>query len=225
MAVVTQEQCIVCGSHIHDSYYKDWAGQCICSSHASEDVHTCHSCYRLCGRNARQIGYGLWLCEICDKGRMTKSQAQGVVSYVLNGLRHAGLGEITGWSLKVSDLDTMVREFNSINVKGFAVDSGGIYTIYILRDLSKLFFANVLAHELLHIWQYRHHLSPPRDLCEGFCNLGSFYVMEHIDGPEAQEIMRQIRENADPVYGEGFRKVYKAYQQGGWKKAVQLLGK
>lgn len=154
---------------------------------------------------------------------MTQAQAQGVVDYIRNGYRQAGLGEIRGWTLKVSDLNTMARVCGSPNVKGYAHKSRSGYEVFILRDLSKLFFAHVLAHELLHIWQYHQGLYPEQQLCEGFCNLGSYYVLEHIGGAEAEAQMKLLCENPDPIYGDGFRIIKKQYDKGGWPAATQYI--
>lgn len=216
--------CVVCGRQPLGPFYKDWAGRVACSSHPREEVHACHCCSRICGSSGgHTIGHGLWVCDVCLQQRMTQQQAMGVVNYIQNGYRKAGLGDVKGWSLKVSDLETLVRESGDVNVKGFAKNFGGIYTVYILRDLPKLFFASVLAHELLHIWQYRQGLSPEQALCEGFCNLGSWYVLRHIGGMEAEMLMRQLAANPDPIYGDGFRHVLGYYEEGGWPAAVQVI--
>ena len=218
-------RCLLCGKNIvFSGGYEDWDGGFICSAHDTKDIHVCHCCHRLCGNDAHDCGNDIWMCGKCFERRMTQPQARSLVNYIQKGFQLAGLGEIRGWTLNVVRLEKIMQVFGNPHVKGYAQRCGNKFTIYMLCNLSKLFFADVIAHEMLHIWQYQHRLSPPEDLCEGFCNLGSYYVLEHIGGPEAEELMRAMNANPDPVYGEGFRKIKAIYDKGGWKAAVEAIG-
>ena len=85
------------------------------------------------------------------------------------------------------------------------------YTVHVLDCLSKTAFAEVMAHELLHLWLYDHSLVPSKRITEGFCNLGSFEVLSGIQTDKAKVKLQNIISNSDSVYGEGFRVVKQVY--------------
>lgn len=225
--MITTSRCIICGRPIVGAYYEDWAGQRICASHGQDAIHICHSCGCLCGGKAAHLGHDVWLCEGCDTNRITQQTANGVARYILNGYKKAGLGEIKDWTLKVAKLETLVSHMGSPGIKGYAQRMGSQYTVFVLRDLSKTFFADVLAHEMLHIWQFRRNLAPPQDLCEGFCNLGSYFVLDHIarhtGSREARNGCKRLMEDKDPIYGDGFRRIKQHFDHGGWHEAINVL--
>lgn len=55
-----------------------------------------------------------------------------------------------------------------MNTRGLARSVGTDYTIYIFRELSRVAFVQVLAHEMLHVYQYINGINPPKSKCEGF---------------------------------------------------------
>lgn len=48
------------------------------------------------------------------------------------------------------------------------------YDIHVIQNLSRAGFTGVLAHEVLHLWQYNYDLNTPSLLCEGMCELYSY---------------------------------------------------
>ena len=63
-------------------------------------------------------------------------------------------------------------------------------------------------------------LSSP--LCEGLCNLGSWLAFSTIKSSKTPYFLKTIKENPDPVYGDGFRYVYSKYETEGWEGVLQL---
>ena len=94
---------------------------------------------------------------------------------------------------------------------------------YVLRHLSKTCYAGVLAHEMLHLWQNKNGLSPRRDICEGFCNLGSFEILKSIGTQVAISRISALEQDPDSIYGEGFRRVKAVYDSGGWPAVINKL--
>ena len=216
--------CLMCGKPIRGSYLSDWNGNAVCADHTADTIPRCVSCHRFCDpRQSTPLSHGAYLCPICCSDVVNRQTAAAIVSYIRRAYIKAGLGEIKNWRLKVTDLDTMYNRHGNINVRGYASIFCGNYELYVLRHLSRVAFANVLAHELLHIWQFNHHLDPIPPLCEGFCNMGSYYVLQHIGNDEAHAFMAMHENNTDPVYGNGFRIVKAAYDHGGWDEARTLL--
>lgn len=218
-----ERSCLICGYPPQSTYYVDWAGNRVCKDHQDIAQH-CISCGRYCApRNKYDFGNRFSLCTICESDLINKEIVGSVVAYIKKAYVKAGLGEINNWHLYVTDPQTMYSKRKNPYIKGFASRKGNTYEIYVLKHLSRVSFADVLSHEILHIWQYNHNYSPEDWKCEGFCNLGSFYVLSHIATPEAYERIAAMESNPDPVYGEGFRKMKAVYTEGGWNAAIKQL--
>ena len=99
------------------------------------------------------------------------------------------------------------------------------HIVYILDYMPKFAFAGVFAHELLHVWQNEKGIKPPKDICEGFCNLGSYSVYLDINNEAAKNFINQMEKNPDPVYGEGYRKVKRRLDKYGWQAVIDKIKK
>ena len=119
--------------------------------------------------------------------------------------------------------ETLYKLTSDLNTRGLARAVGNEYTIYVFRELSRVAFAQVLAHELLHVYQYTNNIHPPKAKCEGFCNLGSYVVLKAINNAEAKAAINNLRSNPDKIYGDGFRLLFDTYTVGGWKSAIALI--
>ena len=99
-----------------------------------------------------------------------------------------------------SERQVKIKSFISeIESEGFASYSGVQNDIYVLRHLSKTCYAGVLAHEMLHLWQNKNGLSPRRDICEGFCNLGSFEILKSNGTQVAISRISALEQDPDPI--------------------------
>jgi len=106
---------------------------------------------------------------------------------------------------------------------GLAQGVGSDYTVFFYRHITVVAFADVLAHELLHIWQYDHHIAPDALHCEGFCNLGSYFILSAIGNAEANARIERMLKSPDPVYGDGVRLMKRHYDHGGWLEAIRVV--
>lgn len=216
------KRCYLCGKPIVGTYYTDWAGHCVCASHKST-LTQCVSCSQFCDRHAKSIGRGKMVCTHCQKNRIDHEEAKKIVQYIQNLYSKTPIGRIEGWRLKMGSADAMFRLGKDDKAQGYAQDGGNEYTIYILRDVSRVEFARVLAHEMLHVYQFIRHISPARAKCEGFCNLGSYYVLSSIKNPEAKAAIERFMQDSSPIYGTGFRDMLVYYKRGGWNAAIKHL--
>ena len=157
-------KCYICGKEITGSYYTDCANHSICAHHITS-VKQCVSCGLFCNSTAIHIGLGGYLCSYCQKNMMTKEDCSYVVNFINQIYSNSVIGEIHNWSLKVIDATALQKRTGDANIRGLAVRRGNDYTVYVYRQLSKVQFAEVLAHELLHIWQYNQNLDPIQQLC------------------------------------------------------------
>lgn len=212
-------KCINCGTDRYGTYYRDWKNNYLCSS-CIKNVQHCVSCGQFCDTKAINIGMGSFLCRHCQEHFMMKKDCAYVVNFVKNVFRKQGLGEITSWRLKVMDAETIIAESGGKNVLGLASSE---HIIYMFRHLSKVAFAEVLAHEMLHIWQFDRKIRYEPFYSEGFCNLGSYVVLKAIGNAEAMAKIDTLESDTDPIYGDGYRFMKNAYSNGGWSSAIKCL--
>jgi len=85
------------------------------------------------------------------------------------------------------------------------------YRISIVRGLTRPDFSACCAHEIGHIYQYRANLPDlPVLLSEGLCELFKFTWYAAQGTESAQNALRRLWANPDPVYGAGFRFAFEA---------------
>lgn len=211
-------KCFICGNEISGQYYIDPYNRVACNRH---ELYYCFSCKRFCRPNESHkiLQYG-YFCPDCQKRIVDASSVVRIAKFVNEYyLKHKI--SIPDYSLKLISEDQMCIEANS-NALGLAYNRNP-YEIHIIRHLSRTAFAGVLAHEVLHLWQYKHNLSPMSLLCEGMCELGSYLMLKEINKIEADTYSKGIEVNEDKIYGNGFRLLHSIYLKFGWKGVIQAL--
>lgn len=216
--------CLYCGKRIIGKYYYDWAGHTVCEKHFANIV-TCASCGQYCDVHAKDIGMGMKICPHCQKYRIEQADSDKVINFIKGIYAQTEVGHITNWHLKMVSAEKMYQLTHDKNTRGLAQAVGSDYTIFIYRELSRVAFAQVLAHEMLHIYQYNRNIHPAKSLCEGFCNLGSYVVLKAIHVKEADAAIENMKKCTDPIYGDGFRHLFAIYKKGGWHDAILEIGK
>lgn len=214
--------CFVCHRKINGRYSYDWAGHNICLSHL-QTVTKCASCGQFCDSHAKDIGLGMKICSHCQKYRIERADCESIIRFVKNIYRNSPIGNVAKWKLVMVDAQTLYKKTKDKNTRGLAQAVGTEYTIFIYRELSRVAFAQVLAHELLHIYQYANHIQPPKAICEGFCNLGSYIILSAINNKEAKAAIDNLKKSPDPIYGDGFRLLLASYESGGWQAAIRKI--
>lgn len=217
------QKCFLCHKLIMGTYYEDWAGHAVCRFHSLDSMVRCVSCDQFCDSHAIDVGRGEKLCAYCQKHIITRSECTYIVNFIKNIYQNSEIGEVSNWQLKVADTSTLFDMSGSTRVRGLAVQLGKNYTIYVSRNLSKVAFAGVLAHEMLHIWQYNHNIKADLLHTEGFCNLGSFVVLTTIGNIESKSVIQTLLKSPDPIYGDGFRIMKSFYDIGDWHRVIYEL--
>lgn len=215
-------KCFICNKLISGQYYYDWAGHRICASHI-HNVSKCASCGQFCDNNAKDIGLGMKICSHCQKYRIERKDSESIIQFVNNIYQNTQIGNITHWKLMMVDAETLYKKINDKNARGLAQAVGTEYTIFIFRELSRVSFAQVLSHEMLHVYQYTNHITPQKALCEGFCNLGSYVILSAINNKEAKAAIENLKKSPDTIYGDGFRRLLSIYHKGGWPAAINKI--
>lgn len=215
-------RCFLCNNNINGQYYFDWAGHNICASHI-DSVIKCASCGQFCNSQAKDIGFGMKICTHCQKYRIKHGEYKAIVQFIKAIYQKTEIGTVTRWNLKMVNAETLYKMTHDLNTRGLAHAVWSEYTIFIYRELSRVAFAQVLAHEMLHIYQYTHNFHPIKSACEGFCNLGSYVVLLAINNNEAKAAIENLKHSEDPVYGDGFRAMLSVYLSGGWRAAINQI--
>lgn len=217
-------ECVVCGNVIIGAYYTDEMGNKVCMHH-KDKVANCLSCGCLCSKEkATAIGYDQYICESCATHSPQDADINKLSVYVRKVLSDSGIEGIPAFNLHRVELDVLYRATGK-PCEGLAKYDGVNSDIYVLKYLSRTCYASVLAHEMLHLWQYKNRLSPRQDICEGFCNLGAYEVLKSIGTQVAQARMALMEKDPDPIYGDGFRKVKAVYDRGGWSDVIKKIKK
>jgi hypothetical protein len=154
---------------------------------------------------------------------MNKSDCKHIVGFIRKIFDSCPIGSITNWNLQVVDAPTLFNMTGNAYTRGLAQRCGNDYTIFVFRHLSKVQFASVLAHEMLHIWQYNRNIKASPIYTEGFCNLGSYSVLNAINNAEAKATIESMMNSHDPIYGEGFRLMVAFFEQGQWESVINEL--
>jgi hypothetical protein len=217
--------CVLCGGIIDGKYFTTFRGGAWHDFHKGQ-VPECDFCTAFI--NVRKQGTflklddGRYLCDACMATAITTDElltplAQEVAGALeaigikvdLNGLEFhlegqdvmSGLGDRLGTHRRGF---TDFKEYKAL----FGLIRDRHLNVYVLNGLTAMECTEVLAHELTHVWLFskgRTKTSP--ELCEGSCNYAAWLVLSRYRGLECDYIKKNVSEDSDPVYGEGFRKV------------------
>lgn len=216
-------KCIICDEEIRGRYLTDFWHQTI---HDFHKVEHCFSCGRFIKPNDTHLADGRNICAFCSVSIVSMTQhINWVDSRVRDILKVNGIEDMPGkipveivTASRMAELNhSSTADANHYGLtQTFQTSSLFVtqcsHTVSILNSLPKIFFAGVLAHEYLHVWQNEHRIHLPPPYCEGFCNLGSYVVYKSINVDLSRYYIKRLEEDANPVYGDGFRKVKKIYE-------------
>lgn len=216
---VSPLKCDICGKEVDGRYYSDAYGRVSCDRHA---VCQCYCCGRIYHpQQCIEIRHLGLFCQECQK-RKIDSRTAVRIAKLINEYYNQNHLTIPPYSLRLISEDKMVEQAESSKTLGLAFNRKP-YEIHIIQNLSRTGFAGVLAHEVLHLWQYEHNFETSSLLCEGMCELGSYLFLKSISRMEADYHLTAIKQNEDKTYGGGFRLFYSIYLKFGWKGVVQAL--
>lgn len=216
-------KCSICNTDIIGRYLIDAWGQTICADHKKEH---CSSCGRFVRPADTHLTDGRCLCAYClpsvvrlpehiawVETRVRSILASHGISDIpkdipirlvsptemskLSGSRHINLSQ-PGLTRTLKTMGLFFKHFS--------------HRIYLFDYLPKIQFAGVLAHEMLHVWQNERSISLSSKYTEGFCNVGSYVVYSSINTELSRCLIKQLEEDPDPVYGDGFREVVNVFK-------------
>jgi hypothetical protein len=225
---------------VEDTYIKDFWGNFYHEYHTKK-MPECDNCNRLICDPLTGGGYSVnsqrYICNICKPDVITKKfEIEPNLREVLVILNSVGIDNLPNRIpiTLVDSKDELIRlsgnrlgniqgytNYEVSTLEGKIIDQD--YHIYILSNLHRIVFNAVLAHELLHVYLFQHHLVLESDVREGFCNLGSNIVYDHYGSKLGEYRIISMDESSDPDYGGGFRKMKSILDQMGWGRLLRKL--
>lgn len=225
--------CDICNLPIEGSYIKDEWGNKIHSYHKNSETIFCDSCGKILIDNPIRYNDERYMCKLCYSKSIDSSdkainelktitdllKEKGIKynypdikiflvsqSFLKKRLKHRGLGKLRGLC------ETKSSDNNSLGHK-----------IFVLNGLPLVEFNGVLAHELLHTWLFENKITLPDDMCEGFCNLGTALVYKRSKTRLGEILFKNLENDSDPIYGDGFRKMKIILEKKGWKRLLEYV--
>lgn len=160
--------------------------------------------------------------------KSTKDVSQ-VYTYVINVFKSYNIDYMPHIPVLIISREQMYQESGNRRTVGLAYtqtfpDGEQAFEIHIISGLTKLDFAEVLAHEIMHTWvnQNQINIASGADL-EGLCNYASYIVLKSVNTGYAQNLISAMMCDPDPIYGEGFRNVKSMIEEIGFNEYLYIL--
>ncbi|MCD4818628.1 MAG: protein DA1 [Candidatus Cloacimonetes bacterium] len=230
--------CSLCGKEIKGRYIFDFWQNKYHEFH-KEDHDFCEYCARMiCDKvtkGGRTYQDGTHICNLCYKSSVQReSKANILMKEVLNELIWLGI-KIDPENIELQLVDNAQLSQKAIDMKinshhkgltkytAFENQKGDIslenFTIYIVIGMPELKFIEVIAHELMHVWQYQNSpLDNDLAFSEGSCNYAAYLVLKKYKNKHYYKsnkekskmidfLIMNLETNTDKIYGDGFRRV------------------
>ena len=152
-----------------------------------------------------------------------------IYTYVINVFSKYGINYMPHIPVLIVDKEQMYRESGSKRTVGLVYteeysDGEKSFEIHMIVGLTRLDFAEVLAHEIMHTWLNQNNIKmSTKAEEEGLCNYASYIILTEIGNDYANRLITAMLNNPDPIYGEGFRNVKKEIESIGLHKYLQKL--
>ena len=234
------KKCIVCNEVAIGGGYIDIRENAVCRRHR-DDVLECHSCFSYVSPDlddgSSRYSDGRVICSQCrttavedDNEALTimeevKAQLAGAGLVIDREfkLRFVSIQELSKQSSNYQDDQLGVTRYKKTEMLAGLV-SFQDFEIYILSGLPRPQLKAVLAHEMMHVWQF---VNAPNlqdlQLCEGSCQYAAYLVLSVDNSEEGQFFAKFIEEHKDSNYGDGFRFVLEEVKRRGFKPWLEYI--
>jgi len=161
--------------------------------------------------------------------KSTKDVSQ-IYTYVVEVFRRYGVDYMPHIPVIIISKEQMYKEAKNRRTVGLAYvseypDGEQVFEVHMIAGLTKLDFAEVLAHEIMHTWINQNNISFTNKADEeGLCNYASYIVLSSVGNSYAKSLINAMMQNPDPIYGEGFRIVKNRIEMVGFNQYLQSLG-
>ena len=235
-------KCDICIKPIKNTYIVDKWNNKYHKSHKFK-LPNCDSCTRIICNNITKGGLKVSserdVCNLCKPFLVNKKKlVYNFARQVKNELKEVGIENLPkNIPIKLVQSRKELKKLSKIkhlNLSGYTKYeyeslNGRIikksYMIYILSNLHQTEFKSVLAHEFLHVYLFENNYQLSPEIREGFCNLGSELIYKNDNSKYSTLKLENMKNNPDPVYGLGFKKMSKLLEQNGWSILLRKLAK
>ncbi len=178
-------------------------------------------------------------CSVCQSSAVvTITEARPLFSHVTHWISRQGLVyNNLPLSLELCDRDRLAQllsEYGQTHSRGATTSStytqngrvvrATVNGIAVLQGLPAVLFQGVAVHELGHVWLIVHGIQNlPHWGVEGFCEYLSHRYYGDLNTPDGHYHAMCIENNADPIYGEGFRRVRVIADSLGFSRFLEIL--
>lgn len=211
--------CPVCGRDMTVRRGVALTGEQFCDRHLDHD-----SC-ALCAMPADASGLAIPLCRRCATTSIrTSADVRRELPGVKLQLAALGIRTITPVKVQLASAE-LLQSIGANHVLGVTVYRDmSVVSLFVLRDLPLLKFGTTVAHELMHTYMIQNGFGDvPSRVAEGLCQLLAFAWIIRQDGILSEAERRQIAENPDPIYGDGFRQAYEAVRRVGVRRTLATI--
>jgi hypothetical protein len=179
----------------------------------------------LCAMPADASGMAIALCRRCAATSIrTQSDVGRELPSVKRQLAALGIRTVTPVRVQLAAPETL-RGLAGDHALGVTVTQGtDVVDLFVLKDLPLLKFGTAVAHEVMHTYMTQNGFGQvPARVAEGLCQLLAYAWIIRQDGMLAAAERRQIAENPDPTYGDGFRQAYEAARRVGVRRTLAAV--
>jgi len=216
--------CSHCGETIEEAYLSDFWGNAYHKYH-EDSADMCEYCGRFISNRLTAGGKtyvdGRTICGLCSpKAIDDVGRARRVLDEAAKYLSLAGI-EVDPYAIELflAERDELagMSKRPGHDLMGFTrylyrkagetiIDER--FKVYLLRGMPRTHMIAAGAHELMHVWQFKHANTDGNDqLCEGSSNYAAFLILGRFPDKDAEYVRRSLSESTDIIYGSGFRRV------------------
>jgi Protein DA1 len=217
--VFALDSCPVCGRPLTVRRGVALTGEQFCDRHLG--LKPC----ALCAMPADVPGLAIPLCRRCAATSIsTSADVRRELPTVKRQLAALGIRTITPVKVQLASAE-LLHGIVGDHALGVTVSrETSVVDLYILQDLPLLKFGTTVAHEVMHTYMTQNGFGDvsPR-IAEGLCQLLAYAWIIRQDGILAEAERRQIAENTDSIYGDGFRQAYAAVRRVGVRRTLATV--
>lgn len=213
------DSCPVCGRPMTAYRGVALTGEQFCDRHIDQELCS------LCAMPADAPGLAISLCQRCAETSIrTSVEVRRELPSVKRQLAALGIRTVTPVKVQLASSELLHGIVGNHALGATVSQDMSVVDLYVLQDLPLLKFGTTVAHEVMHAYMTQNGFGdvPPR-VAEGLCQLLAYAWIIRQDGMLAQAERRQIAENTDSIYGDGFRQAYAAVRRVGVRRTLATV--
>ena len=211
VGALQRESCSVCRNAMTVRRGVALTGELFCDRHLGQTACA------LCAMPADAPELAIPLCQRCAGTSIrTEADVGRVLPAVKRQLTTLGIRTITPVRVKLAPSELLQRTVGNHALGATVFQGNEVINILVLHDLPFVRFGATVAHEVMHAYMTQNRFGRvPSQVAEGLCQLLAYAWVIRQEGILATAERRQIEENPDPIYGDGFRQAYEAVRRVG----------